>query len=268
MSRVWRNGALISGEALPGAFPPGARLFETVALRGGAVDCLDDHLARLRGGLAHLALEPGPLARGDRLAWRDAVAALRPGDAILRLVVGAGFEELGARPLLPSPATFALRTLRTRRDAPEWSPRPKSAPWANSLAATVELRGSGAPSGAEGVQLDALGHVSECSRSSLAWVEAGELRVPSASTGRLPGTALAQLAAVAGLPVREVAVPPPARAEAVLVLRSTLPGGGAPAETWVDVEGRVGWRAADLGSARALLARLAEARAQRSESLA
>lgn len=268
MSVVWRAGRIVPGDAAPGTFPVGARLFETVALREGRVECLDDHLARLRAGLSRLGIGPGPLASGRLAAWRDAVAALSPGDAILRLVVGEGLEELGARALLSSSETLALRTLRTPRDAAEWSPRPKSAPWANSLAATVELRALGAPAATEGVQLDVHGHVSEGTRSSLAWVVDGVLCVPAAETHRLPGTALTQLVACSGLPVSEVRVGPPTRAEAVLVLRSTLPGGGAPAASWSDAEGNVLWRAADLVLARALLARLAAHRAQRSVSLA
>ena len=268
MSRVWRNGQNVAGDATPGSFPEGARCFETIALREGRVACLDDHLARLRDGLAHLGLRPGPLASGDLDAWREALAGLGPGDSILRLVVGGEFEELGARPILVSPETFALRTLRTVRDAPEWLPRPKSAPWANSLDATVELRGLAVAPGTEGVQLDARGFVSECTRSSLAWVHDGALHVPDASTGRLPGTALAQLTVCAGLPVRSVSVPPPSEADAVVVLRSTLPGGGAAVTAWSDVDGREVWRARDLGAARRLLAPLAAWRAQRSVSLA
>lgn len=268
MTSVWRNGSLVPGDASPGAFPPGAALFETVAVRQGRVECLADHLARLAAGLGHLGLPRGPLASGDLDAWRDAFAALGKPDAILRLVVGPGFEELGARPILPSPPAFRLQNLHTVRDEPEWLPRPKSAPWANSLAASVELRRSGAGPGVEGVQLDARGNVSEGSRSSLAWVADGSLRVPDESTGRLPGTAQAQLAAVAGLPVVAVATAPPARAEAVLLLRSTLPGGGAPVEAWDDAGGRRLWSASDLAPARELLARLAAHRAQRSVSLA
>lgn len=268
MSSIWRNGSLVPGDANPGEFPAGARFFETLAIREGWVECLDDHLARLRLGLAHLGLHPRPLALGDLDAWRAAVDALGARHGMLRLVVGDGFEELGARAILPSPEVFALRTLRIRRDEPEWLPRPKSAPWANSLAASVELRRLGAAAGTEGVQLDARGHVSECSRSSLAWIHDGALHVPAAATGRLPGTALAQLVACAGLPVREVCVPPPAAAEAVLLLRSTLPGGGAPVAAWADAEGRESWRATDLAAARAPLARLAAHRAQRAVRLA
>lgn len=268
MSLVWRNGSLVPGDASPGSFPPGAALFETIAVRQGRAECLDDHLARLGAALGRLGLPRGPLAAGDLGAWRDAFSAFGKPDAILRLVVGPGFEELGARPILPSSRDFRLRNLRTVRDAPEWLPRPKSAPWANSLAATRELRALDEPPGAEGVQLDARGFVSECSRSNLAWVRKGRLETPAASTGRLPGTAIAQLLACADLPVAEVECPPPTAADCVLLLRSTLPGGGARASLWLDVDNRPLWAAADHAVADRLLARLAAFRAQRSVSLA
>lgn len=267
MSHVCRNGVLVAGDATPGSFPAGAAFFETVALRAGAAECLEDHLARLRAGLDRAGLAPGPLAAGDLAAWRDALRLLGGRDGVLRLVVGAGFEELGLRALLPSPEVFRLRSLRTVRDAAEWLPRPKSAPWANSLAASVELRALGAGAGVEGVQFDARGFVSEGSRSSLAWVEAGVLHVPAEATGRLPGTALGQLVRCAGRPVRAAESTVPVRAEAILVLRSTLPGGAAAVSQWDDVDGRPLW-SGDPARARPLLAALAAWRAQRCISLA
>lgn len=267
MNLVWRDGSLLPGDASPGAFPDGARVFETVAIRGGRVERLGDHLARLRLGLAHLGLPPGPLAAGDLGAWRRAIGALGARDAILRLVAGDGLEELGARALLEGPPSFRLRTLRTRRDVPEWSPRPKAAPWVNSLAATRELRELGEPAGTEGVQLDTRGFVSEATRSSLAWIADGALRVPAESTGRLPGTALAQLMAAAGLPVVATEQAPPRRADAVLVVRSTLAGGAAPAHAWADEAGAPLWSGDPL-VARQILRRLADFRAQDTVSLA
>ncbi|MBM3867428.1 MAG: hypothetical protein FJ384_00660 [Verrucomicrobia bacterium] len=267
MSQVCRNGVLVAGDATPGSFPVGAAFFETVALRAGAAECLEDHLARLRAGLDRAGLAPGPLAVGDLAAWRDALRLLGGRDGVLRLVVGAGFEELGLRALLPSPEVFRLRSLRTVRDAAEWLPRPKSAPWANSLAASVELRALGVGAGVEGVQFDARGFVSEGSRSSLAWVEAGVLHVPAEATGRLPGTALGQLVRCAGRPVRATESPVPVRAEAILILRSTLPGGAAAVSQWDDVDGRPLW-SGDPAAARPLLAALAAWRAQRCISLA
>jgi branched-subunit amino acid aminotransferase/4-amino-4-deoxychorismate lyase len=267
MSRVCRNGVLAEGDATPGSFPSGAAFFETVALRAGTVECLDDHLARLRTGMARAGFTPGPLAAGDLAAWRAALRLLGGQEGVLRLVVGADFEELGLRALLPSPEVFRLRSLRTVRDGAEWFPRPKSAPWANSLAASVELRTSGAGAGVEGVQFDARGFVSEGSRSSLAWVEGGVLHVPAESTARLPGTALAQLIRCAGVPVREVESAVPVRAEAIFVLRSTLPGGASAVSHWDDVDGRPLW-SGDPAVARPLLAALAAWRAQRCISFA
>ena len=267
MSRVCRNGVLAEGDATPGSFPTGAAFFETVALRAGKAECLDDHLARLRAGMSRAGFAPGPLATGDLAAWREALRLLGGQEGVLRLVVGSDFEELGLRALLPSPEVFRLRSLSTLRDAPEWFPRPKSAPWANSLAATVELRALGVGAGVEGVQFDARGFVSEGSRSSLAWVEGGVLHVPAESTGRLPGTALGQLIRCAGLLVREVASPVPVGAEVILVLRSTLQGGAAAVSHWDDVDGRPLW-SGDPAAARPLLGALAAWRAQRCISFA
>jgi branched-subunit amino acid aminotransferase/4-amino-4-deoxychorismate lyase len=268
MSYVWRNGVRVPGDTLPGTFPAGAQFFETFAYRQKTIECLEDHLARLTLGMKHQSLPLGPLVSGDRRAWRAALEGLAAADSILRLSTGSGIEELGARSIMPSPPTFFLRNLRTVRDAPEWLPRPKSAPWANSLAATIELRSLGVTAGTEGVQLDAQGNVSEGTRSSLAWVINGELCVPAESTGRLPGTALSQLIACCGLPVKSVAVPAPRQAEAVLLLRSTLPGGGVPVTEWQDVDGQAIWQAATIAPASNLLERLAAYRTQRSVSFA
>jgi branched-subunit amino acid aminotransferase/4-amino-4-deoxychorismate lyase len=267
MSRVCRNGVLAEGDAMPGSFPAGAAFFETVALRDGVVECLEDHLARLRAGMLRAGFAPGPLAAGDLAAWCAAIRLLGGQEGVLRLVVGSDFEELGLRALLPSPGVFRLRSLGTVRDAAEWFPRPKSAPWANSMAASVELRSLGAGAGVEGVQFDARGFVSEGSRSNLAWVEGGVLHVPAESTDRLPGTALAQLIRCAGLPVREVESAVPVSAEVILVLRSTLPGGASAVSHWDDVDGRPLW-SGDPAVARPLLAALAAWRVQRCISFA
>jgi branched-subunit amino acid aminotransferase/4-amino-4-deoxychorismate lyase len=267
MSRVCRNGVLAEGDPTPGAFPAGAAFFETIALRAATAECLEDHLARLRAGMTRAGLPSGPLAAGDLAAWRAAIRLLGGQEGVLRLVVGPDFEELGLRALLPSPEVFRLRSLRTLRDAPEWLPRPKSAPWANSLAASIELRSLGEGAGVEGVQFDARGFVSEGSRSSLAWVEGGALHVPAQSTARLPGTALGQLIRCAGLPVRDVESGVPVRAETIFVLRSTLPGGASAVSRWDDVDGRPLW-SGDAAAAKPLLGALAAWRAQRCISFA
>jgi hypothetical protein len=67
--------------------------------------------------------------------------------------------------------------------------------------------------------------------------------------------------------VREVASPVPVRAEAILLLRSTLPGGASAVSHWDDAEGRPLW-SGDPAVARPLLAALAAWRAQRCISFA
>ena len=82
MSRVCRNGVLAEGDATPGSFPVGAAFFETIALRAGVVECLDDHLERLRAGLARAGLTPNTLETatlaliGRGLAKRNKAGAL------------------------------------------------------------------------------------------------------------------------------------------------------------------------------------------------
>ena len=268
MTQVWRNGSLTLGDADPGTFPTGALFFETLAVRGGKINCLSDHLDRLGKGLAHLKLTAGPLASGQLSAWREAFAALGGKDGILRLTVGETFEELSWRPLLPTSPTFRLRTLRTVRDQPEWLPRPKSAPWLNSLAATQELRGLGETAGVEGLQLDNRGWVSECTRSSIAWIDHQRLQVPAASTGRILGTTLAQLMEIAGLPVDEVEALPSETTTAMVLLRATFPDGIVPVTHWFNADNTLRWKFTADPELAAICARLAHYRAQKAVSLA
>jgi len=58
----------------------------------------------------------------------------------------------------------------------------------------------------------------------------------------------------------------PHRADAILVLRSTLPGGAAAVSRWDDASGRPLW-SGDPAAARPLLTALAAWRAQRCVSL-
>ncbi|NBN95835.1 MAG: hypothetical protein EBV31_09555 [Verrucomicrobia bacterium] len=67
--------------------------------------------------------------------------------------------------------------------------------------------------------------------------------------------------------MRDVESGVPAGAEAILVVRSTLPGGASAASRWDDVDGRTLW-SGDPAAARPLLAALAAWRAQRCISFA
>jgi len=262
---------------------PGSCLFETFALRGGQVACPADHLARLALACPRLGLDPRRLHLGaapSAEAWspilRKLLAQANLTDAIVRLIVAArpdalAREWVSVRPLPPTPSEMDLFALQTSRDAPEWLPRPKSGPWRNSATAWRELKTIADRGDAEGVQLDAAGHVSEATRSSLAWWDGQRWCFPAISTGRLAGTAAAQfrsIAAQAGRTCVDVAVPFPLDARSVVVLRSTFTAGAVLARSYQSPAGEVRWSpSADQDEALARLADLAAWRAQRSVSL-
>jgi branched-subunit amino acid aminotransferase/4-amino-4-deoxychorismate lyase len=282
---AWRDGdwLTVPEGATVAQLCPGPSLFETFALRGGRVEAWEDHLARLALACPRFGLDPRRLTLGAGPApelWAAPLRKLldRAGltDAIVRLVVapdgaGGAAEWLTVRPLPPTPPSLELRLLRTVRDEPEWLPRPKSGPWRNSAEAGRELAALADPARTEGVQFDAQGHVSEGVRSSLAWREGGTWHFPAVATGCLPGTAAAQFRAAlraAGQPSRDVTAPFPVAAESIVVLRSTLAGGGVLASRAHEADGRPCWQASGAeAAARAALAALATARAQRSVSL-
>lgn len=277
---AWRAGEWreVPAGASVAQLEPGRSLFETFALRDGRVEALADHLARLAAALPFVGLALDSLRLGGSARAADWSPVLRPllasaglTDAIVRLVVvpdgrGGAIEWVTVRPLPPTSPSLGLRLLATVRDEPEWSPRPKSGPWRNSAEALAELAAGSDPATTEGLQFDARGHLCEGVRSGLAWLEDGRWCFPAVSTGCLPGTAAAQFRAVvasAGRSVAEVAAPFPTRATAIVVLRSTLAGGGVVAQEVRDPVGAVVWRPTDGTEARARLADLAAARAQR-----
>lgn len=281
----WCNGewAPLPAGAEVSTIHPGLSLFETFAFRQQQIACLPDHLARLQGALPRLGLaaERFILATAATpAAWSAPVHGLlaRNGltEAVLRLMVyarpdGRPLEWLTARPLLPTPATLELFRLQTIRDQPEWLPRPKSGPWANSSAAWRELRTLVDRPDVEGIQFDATGQLAEGTRSSLAWWDGAAWAFPASETGRLPGTAAAQLRGILlaqGKRVTEVAGPFPSTALSIVVLRSTFAGGAVLANAYTE-SGQVLWRpAADQSEAQQALRHLAAWRAQRCISLA
>ena len=282
----WRQGEWVSlpDGAEVSALVPGPSLFETFALRAGRIACLADHLERLALGCPRLGLDPARLMLGadaNIARWSAPLGGLLGRniltEAIVRLLVaprgdGLATEWLTVRPLPATPSAIDLYQLSLRRDTPEWLPRPKSGPWQNSGDAWRELRGVADRPDAEGVQLDARGCLSEGPRSSFSWWDGECWNFPSVETGRLPGTASAQLRSVlaqAGRPVRDVSWPGfPTNAQSLLVLRSTFDGGAVHARSY-HAEGRLTWQPnGPQAEASHALALLAAWRAQRCISFA
>ena len=282
----WRQGEWLTlpDGAEVATLVPGPSLFETFALRAGRIACLADHLGRLSAACPRLGLDPSRLMLGssaDAERWSAPLGGLlgrnKLTEAIVRLLVaprddGLATEWLTVRPLPATPTAIDLYQLTLRRDAPEWLPRPKSGPWMNSAAAWRELRSLADRPDAEGVQLDGRGCLSEGVRSALAWWDGSCWNFPAVETGRLPGTAMAQLRGVltqAGRPVRDVSWPGfPASAESLLVLRSTFDGGAVLARSY-HADGRLAWQpTGPQTEANRALALLAAWRAQRCISFA
>lgn len=282
----WRQGEWVTlpDGAEASALFPGTSLFETFALRSGRIACLGDHLDRLAAGCPRLGLDPRLLMLGaapQAPRWSAPLGGLLGRNALTNAVVrllvaprgdGMATEWLTVRPLPPTPSAVDLYQLTLRRDAPEWLPRPKSGPWKNSSEAWRELRVLADRPDAEGVQFDSRGCLSEGTRSSLVWWDGESWNFPAVETGRLPGTAMAQLRSVlaqAGRPARDVSWPGfPTNARAMLVLRSTFDGGAVLARSY-HADGRLAWQpsGAQEEAARAV-ALLAAWRAQRCISFA
>ena len=283
---AWCNGEYVTvpDGATVAQIHDGTSLFETFALRSGVVECLADHWQRLALSCPRFGLDAQKLILGqstDRAKWSPILQKLLSAagltDAIVRIVVvpradGLSTEWVTVRALPTSTQSVDLFLLKTVRDKPEWLPRPKSGPWKNSALALKELSTLTTRIDVEGVQYDAAGNVSECTRSALAWWDGKQWSMPAATTGCLPGTAANQFKGVlhqAKIPVQEVATVFPSDAQSILILRSTLAGGACLVNQAFTPNGQVAWQAsADQSQALAQLSSLRSWRAQRSMNLA
>ena len=283
---AWRNGEYVTvpDGVTVAQIHEGPSLFETFALRAGHVECLADHWQRLTLSCPRIGLNAQKLILGqstDRAKWSPILQKLLSAagltDAIVRLIVvprddGLSTEWVTLRPLPEAAPTTDLFLLKTTRDKPEWLPRPKSGPWKNSAAAWKELKSVTDRPEVEGVQFDAEGNVSECTRSALAWWDGHHWSLPAGSTGCLPSTTANQFKGVlsqAKVPFQEVARPFPVEAESILVLRSTLLGGSSLVQKVFSADGKVCWQAgSNQAQAKAQQDALRAWRAQRSINLA
>lgn len=184
----------------------GDGVFETLHVRSGVPWLLDEHLDRLAGSAALLAL-PAPDLR--ELAAEAGALAPAP-EAALRLVVTRSAHWATISPV-PDGA------LRERREGvrvvsaslgvaahgrPPWS---LSAAKSLSYAANLAARRWAAVQGADDVLWTSIeGYALEAPTASVVWLADGVLcTVPAAGTGILPGITAARLLATAGLPAAE-----------------------------------------------------------------
>ncbi len=184
----------------------GAGGFETFRTFGGRVFRLAHHLARLHACCERLRIHPAPeslldagkLSRTiDKLLHRNNLE-----DSVFRLTLSGGpvsgglpreayhhpTELLVPRPLSRSGnGPVGLHLLRTRRNTPEFDPRPKSPAYLNSLAGHLEMRDRGIPPGDEGLMLSERRTLAEGVTTNLFLVKGARLFTPALAEGILPG---------------------------------------------------------------------------------
>jgi len=231
---VWVNGALVPpGEALLAAddrgFTLGDGLFETMRAYGGRVFRLRAHLERLRSSAARLGI---PVPPDLEAAVRATLAASGLDSAAVRLTVSRGPGGDGLAPPEPARPT-AVIAVRPYSPAERWyvdgvrtvfargrlnehalTAGIKRLGYLDQVTAQAEARAGGAD---EALFLDTAGHLAEGAASNLFLVAGGTLWTPPLSCGVLPGITrgiVLELAAAAGIPVREEPLAPEALRDA------------------------------------------------------
>lgn len=274
------NGQLIdSKEAVISAFDHGflygMGLFETFRTYRGGAFLLERHAARLQAGcrMLGIAYMPDPMRiqrEIDRL-----LAANELTDGYIRWSLSAGEGAIGLPAELyhepteivyikPLPAddpktrsAKSLVLLDTLRSTPETPVRLKSFHYMNNIVAKRELTASGAPTGAEGLFLNARGEVVEGMVSNVFWIRGGELYTPAIETGLLPGITrefVIELAVESGLQVHEGLYAPEALWQADEVFLTNSVQEIVPVAQLIDRQGRVHALAGEAVLTRRLMA--------------
>jgi branched-chain amino acid aminotransferase len=208
------NGVLtddgkVAIDARDRGFTLGDGVFETIAVRRGQAPRLVAHLARLRRGLEVIGLD---LAQNDQtlVDWMNAVmSANSTTNAVLRLTVSRGVGVRGialppsplptviitASPLPPepAPARVVVATTTRRNEASPLS-RIKSLNYLDNILARKEAEEKGAD---DAVMLNTRGNVACATVANIFLLVDGGLLTPPVADGALPGTARADVIALA-----------------------------------------------------------------------
>ncbi len=201
----------------------GDGIFEGIRVFGGRVFRLDDHMARFRTGLSHIALYlPGGIESARRVVL-ETVRAHATQEAYVRLIATRGEGALGVDPtscshprllclvdqieLYPEEklaAGLSMLTSSLRRPpADVLDPRVKSLNYLNNVLAKLEAKQRGAD---EALLLNQAGRVAEAAVANVFIVRDGELLTPPTSDGALEGIVrmtVLELAGSLGIPARE-----------------------------------------------------------------
>lgn len=201
----------------------GDGIFEGIRVFGGRVFRLDDHMARFRTGLSHIALDlPGGIEHARRVVL-ETVRAHATQEAYVRLIATRGEGALGVDPTscshprllclvdqielypdekLATGLSMLTSSLR-RPPADVLDPRVKSLNYLNNVLAKLEAKQRGAD---EALLLNQAGMVAEAAVANVFIVRDGELLTPPTSDGALEGIVrmtVLELAGSLGIPARE-----------------------------------------------------------------
>ncbi len=227
-AKAWIDGAIV--DASEARIPItdhgllyGDGIFEGIRVFSGRVFRLDDHMARFRTGLSHIALDlPGGVEHARSIVL-ETVRAHGTQEAYVRLIATRGEGALGVDPstcshprllclvdqieLYPDEklATgLSMLTSSLRRPpADVLDPRVKSLNYLNNVLAKLEAKQRGAD---EALLLNQAGMVAEAAVANVFIVRDGELLTPPTSDGALEGIVrmtVLELAGSLGIPARE-----------------------------------------------------------------
>lgn len=201
----------------------GDGIFEGIRFYNGRVFRLEAHLARLWDSARAIAMEI-PMTREEMT--RVVLESIRQNklrDGYIRLLVTRGVGDLGLNPKnckTPTVIVIAANitlypeelyktgltvvTCGTRRPSPAaLSPAVKSLNYLNNIMAKIEAENAGA---GEGLMLNELGYVAECTGDNVFIVKNGALSTPPVSAGGLRGITrdvVFEIAAEFGITVSE-----------------------------------------------------------------
>ena len=201
----------------------GDGVFEGIRFYNGRVFRLDQHIRRLydcaKAILLNVTLTPEEMIA----ATCDTVRANGLRDGYIRLVITRGVGPMGLSPYkCPKPSVFiiadsitlysedayknglTMATVATRRPSHDiLSPQVKSLNYLNNVMAKVEAIQAGAE---EGLMLNDVGLVAECTGDNLFIVRDGMVSTPPLTAGALDGItrgAVFDIAKELGIPIRE-----------------------------------------------------------------
>lgn len=226
------NGVIKDGQAAKVSvydhgFMYGIGLFETFRTYGGKPFLLQEHLERLHAACVQLGIAWKPDSEELEQHLAQLLRANRLVDGVFRLTVSAGVggaslptadyekpntiiyvREAPSRKMLDEVQRRgkALQLLATERNVPEGDVRFKSFQFMNNVMAKRELKHYPWAKDAEGLFVNAQGHIAEGIVSNVFFVRNGKLFTPHLKTGILAGITrgcVLQLSASLGIEIEE-----------------------------------------------------------------